>query len=365
MNSDFNFNRVMKAKEQIELVNGDELLAELVETVKKYIVADEEIIIVVVLWCIMTWCMNIVYYAPILHITSSEKQSGKTRLLNIIKRLSYDPEIISSITKAALSRKISDYHSTMLFDKLEKSFLRQKNVVDIFVSGFIKGSGSIAYCTGVENKPKSYNTWGAKAICSLGTLPKEIDAISIVLPLKRKLANETIKDVIYSAPEVWKGLRNKIDKFVEKNKEIIATIEVSPVEELTDKANDCWNSLFRIAQAAGGDWFERVKKAAISLTGKNAKESNNIKLLKAISIVFEEKQVDNIGSVELCTILNEQYSDLKILNKGIEVTPIRLANSLKEYGLRPDTVTLNGGKKLKGYKLKQFTNIFNKYLQDD
>lgn len=130
-----------------DLVNGDELLVELVETVKKYIVADEEIIIVVVLWCIMTWCMNTVYYAPILHITSSERQSGKTKLLNILKRLSYEPEIVSSITKAALSRKISDYQNTMLFDKLEKSFLSQKNVVDIFVSGFIKGSGSIAYCS--------------------------------------------------------------------------------------------------------------------------------------------------------------------------------------------------------------------------
>lgn len=370
MNSDFNkkglnFNREMIAKQDMELVNGDELLTELVETVKKYIVADEEIIIVVVLWCIMTWCMNTVYYAPILHITSSERQSGKTRLLNILKRLSYNPEIVSSITKAALSRKISDYQNTMLFDKLEKSFLSQKNVVDIFVSGFIKGSGSIAYCSGTDNKPKSYNTWGAKAICSLGTLPKEIDAISIVLPLKRKLANETIKDVISSEFEVWEGLRNKIDKFVEKNKEIIATIEISPVGELTDKANDCWNSLFRIAQVAGGNWFERVKKVALLLTGEDEKESNNIKLLKAISIIFEEKQIDTISSKELCAILNEKYSDLKILNKGIEFTPRYLANSLKEYGLKPNTVTFNGGKKLKGYKLKQFNNIFNKYLQDD
>lgn len=368
MNSDFykrNFshNREIKAKEYTKLVNGDELLVELVETVKQYIVADDEVITVLVLWCIFTWCMDIVYYAPILHITSSEKQSGKTKLLNITKRLTCSPKIVSSITKAALFRKVSERQDTLLFDKLEKTFLKQKDVINMFVSGFIDDGRSIICCIGKGNDPKPYCTWGAKAICSLGMLPKEINAVSIVLPLKRKSKNEKIIDIISSNPEIWNKLTNKIAKFVEDNKEMIATIEVPYVEELTDTLNDYWSSLFKIALTVNVNWFEKAKKAAISLTcGDHQIEGSNIELLKAIKTIFDEKQERNISSDELCITLNKQHPNLKILNKGKELTPRGLANILKEFSITPNTVNLSSNKKRKGYKLKQFTDIFDNYL---
>lgn len=367
MNSDFykkefNSKREKQAKYHTDAVDGNELLTELVETVKKYVITDNEIIVVVVLWCILTWCMDMVYYAPILHITSCEKQSGKTKLLNILKRLSFSPEIVSSITDAALFRKISEHQNTLLFDQLGKDFLKHKKVKDIFVNGVINDGRTSSCCVGKDNNPKPYRLWGAKAICSLGVLPKEMNAFSIVLPLRKKLKNERIIDIISSNPEIWDKLIAKIARFVENNKGVIATIEVPCVEELTDTMNDYWSPLLKIALSAGENWFERAKKAAISLTGEDETENNNIELLKVIKTIFDEKQGNNIGSDELCTILNEQYPALKNLNKGKELIPRGLANILREFGISSKTVNLSSNKKLKGYQVKQFTDIFNKYL---
>lgn len=347
-------------------INGIELLNEIKETIQKYIVADDEVIIAVTLWCVFTWYIDEVFYAPIVNITSPEKESGKSKLLNILQRLSFKPQLICSTSKAALFRTISEYQYTLLFDDLNNSFLKNRDVISIFVNGFTKDNRLIVRCNGELNTPRPYETWGAKAICSTGIISEQLSSVSISLPLKRKLRTEDVKDVISSDPKIWEELKQKIARFVADTKDQLNNIDVPKLEELSDRANDCWQSLFKIALVAGDHWFNMAKKAAILLTDvdKGAK-SYQVELLTTIKDIFVVYKDSKISSKELCDLLNNhQQANIKIWNNGKEIEPIYLAYILKKFGIKPKVMRIGENKTKRGYELKQFTDIFNRYLQE-
>ena len=45
---------------------------------------------------------------------------------------------------------------------------------------------------------------------------------------------------------------------------------------LSDRTADAWESLFAIADLAGGDWPQRARKAALALSGEHVVEDDNI-----------------------------------------------------------------------------------------
>jgi uncharacterized protein DUF3631 len=60
---------------------------------------------------------------------------------------------------------------------------------------------------------------------------------------------------------------------------------------LNDRAEDVWESLIAVADAAGGDWPARARAAAVKLSGEaedNAAESVLVRLLSDMREVFGE-----------------------------------------------------------------------------
>ena len=52
------------------------------------------------------------------------------------------------------------------------------------------------------------------------------------------------------------------------------------------------------------------------------------------------------------------------LNKGLPMTPHQLAKRLSDYGIKSGTIRV-GVNTLKGFKLEQFTEVFNRYLSGE
>ena len=87
-------------------VDGAELLNELRDTVREYVVCSDHKIIAVVLWIVATWFEPAAQVAPILNIRSPINRCGKTTLLDIVGKLSKRALMAASITPAALFRTI-------------------------------------------------------------------------------------------------------------------------------------------------------------------------------------------------------------------------------------------------------------------
>lgn len=89
-----------------EPINGAELLNEIDQIIRRFIVCQPETARASALWIAMTWFMDVVHVAPLAVITAPEKRCGKTQLLELIGKMSYRPMFASSITPAALFRSV-------------------------------------------------------------------------------------------------------------------------------------------------------------------------------------------------------------------------------------------------------------------
>jgi len=64
-----------------------DLLGELVQFVRRFVVLDDEQCDAIALWVLHTHCFAAARRTPYLAITSAEAESGKTRLLEVLERI--------------------------------------------------------------------------------------------------------------------------------------------------------------------------------------------------------------------------------------------------------------------------------------
>ena len=66
-----------------------------------------------------------------------------------------------------------------------------------------------------------------------------------------------------------------------------------PVE---DRAADTWEALFAIAELAGGEWPERVRKACLALTGEDPEDGRiSTQLLADLKEIWDDSE-DRLSS---------------------------------------------------------------------
>ena len=73
----------------------------------------------VALWVVHTHAFQAAECTPYLSINSAEKQSGKTRLLEVLELLVARPWLTGRVTAAALIRKVARDTPTLLLDETD------------------------------------------------------------------------------------------------------------------------------------------------------------------------------------------------------------------------------------------------------
>ncbi len=88
--------------------DGAILLDEVMLFVRRFVVLSNEQLIAIALWVGHTHAMEAADATPYLNVTSAEKRSGKTRLLEVLELLVARPWRTGRTSAAALVRKIDD-----------------------------------------------------------------------------------------------------------------------------------------------------------------------------------------------------------------------------------------------------------------
>jgi hypothetical protein len=130
---------------------------------------------------------------------------------------------------------------------------------------------------------------------------------------------------------------------------------------IEDRTADCWEPLLAIADAAGSDWPERARAAAVYLTGAAVDDtaSSGVELLAHIRDAFLE--ADKIWTDTLLRRLCErQESPWKDI-KGRQLNDRGLADMLRPYGIRSKDIRLDGLVR-KGYNRADFADAWRRYL---
>ncbi|WP_445680897.1 DUF3631 domain-containing protein [Radicibacter daui] len=340
-----------------------ELLDDMCDTMRRFIVCDPGVLKAVALWAAFTWLIDKVQVAPLLVITAPEKRCGKSMLLSLLKRLVRRPLPAANITTAATFRALAGWKPTLLIDEADTFLGGNAELRGILNSGQTRDFAYSLRIEGDSRELMAYGTWGAKAIAGIGHLEGTIMDRSIVVELRRKREGEVVEKLRHAEPEDFERLARMLARFAQDAGEMIGAMRPDAPVELNDRAQDNWEPLLAIADHAGGHWPETARAAALQISGKESEAlSVSAELLSDIRDIFERLGCDKITTVDLLAALNaNETAPWSTYNKGEPLTPRNLAKLLGEYRIRPRNISLKGTSP-KGYLTSNFEDAFGRYL---
>lgn len=348
-----------------EPVNGAILFDDVLNTLQNHVIADDETLYAATLWIAMTWMVDYCTVLPLAVITAPEKGCGKTTLLTTMGRMVYKQLPVSNISPAAMFRTIEAYRPTLLLDETDASFKDNEELRGLVNSGHTRDAAYVLRVVGDEHEPRVFSTWCPKLLCGIGRLPPTIESRAIILKMRRKTKGESVKNIRHSPIEMFADLKSKLARWSEDNATAFANLH--PIMEGLDNRNaDNYEPLLALAMLADDEWVKRIKVAAYALCTEDSDNlSVNEELLQDIRKIFELHGKEQIKTVDLLTELcRDDDAPWKTYNRGKEFSSRQLAKRLAEYGIKSKNMRL-GSSVQKGYELKQFLDVFSRYLDNN
>ena len=131
--------------------------------------------------------------------------------------------------------------------------------------------------------------------------------------------------------------------------------------ELPDRAADAWEPLLAIADAPGGTWPARARRAAIVLhAGRQQDDSLGLRLLSDVRLIFGTRGVERIFTFDLIAAL-EADDEGPWASVRFPLTPHRLSKLLQPFEIEPKQLRI-GSSNQKGYEREAFVDAWERYL---
>jgi uncharacterized protein DUF3631 len=287
------------------------------------------------LWIVHSHLMDIWESTPRIAFLSAEPSSGKTRALEVTELLVPRPVAAVNVSPAYLFRKIGAEEGvpTILYDEIDTVFgpkaKENEEIRALLNAGHRKGAvAGRCVVHGKTVKTEEIPAYSAVALAGIGWLPDTILSRSVIIRMRRRKVGERIE----------------------------------PFRRRIHEAADVWESLIAIADAAGGEWPGLARKAAVALVAvsKEAEASLGVLLLIHVKAVFgdAEQLSTDVLLHRLQEIDEAPWSDLK----GKPLNDRGLASRLRQYGIRPQTIRIDGETTRRGYRRQDFLDVWSRYV---
>ena len=348
--------------------DGAETLALVHTTLIRYVVFPcPEAADAVTLYAAATHAMPELEFAARLVLKSPVRRCGKSRLLDVLGQLVHQPLITSDISAAALVRSVSEDHPpTIMLDEADATFGRA-----------LKGDEKAEHLRGILNagfgRDRPYTRWdittrgledcptfAMAVLAGIGSMPDTIEDRAVVLTMRRKAPGEAAsKYRIRRDKAKVKKVGGQLHEWVRPRAKELADAEPDMPQGLNDRAEDVWEALVAVADAAGGPWPARARVAARVLSDEAEEDAaDSLRLLADLRDVFgqQDKLWTRTILAKLHDIPEAPWGDWY----GHPLKDRELAKLLKPYGIRSRDVR-TGADNLKGYYREQFIQEWRSY----
>jgi 5S rRNA maturation endonuclease (ribonuclease M5) len=356
-----------------ELDEVGRLVDELIEYLTRFVVLDPVQAIAIALWLVHTHVFGAAEATPYLQVTSAEKRSGKSRLLDVLEPVVAKPWRVISPTEATLFRYIDAEQPTLLIDEYDTIFSRKdhEGLRAILNAGFQPGTPVPRVVgDGHHRQVEMFNVYCPKAMAGIGTLPDTVADRSIKIELKRRKATEQVDRARRRLlRDAGQALRARLEAVAPALIPRLAEAAPEIPDELDDRAADIWEPLLAIADLGGEAWGRRARQAAVALaTGESREEdSRGLMLLRDIRRVLVGLGVSRISTAVLIRELAadeespwaEWWDERE--EKPAKGSQRELARLLKPYGVQSRTLRIDGAQ-AKGYECADFRDAWARYL---
>ena len=353
---------------------GAELLDRAVEFLLRFVVfSNRHQAVALALWVLHTHAFEAADATPYPLITSPEKRSGKSRLLEVLELLAAKSWRVSGVSEAVLFRKIKKDVPTLLLDEIDSIFATYAEKTEplrgIINAGNRRG-GFVARCVPPNHETEDFSVFCPKSLAGIETrrLPETIRDRSIPIRMQRK-RNEKVERFRYRvAKDEADGLRAEIAAWAQEHLDPLRDLYPDLPDGLNDRAAEGWEPLLAIAEIVGGDWVEKAHAAAVALSADVDVEDDSwgVQLLTDLRRVWD---LDELGA----TLFSSEMCDrLKGLEDGpwrswgknrkqVGLTPRDLATFLRRYGIKSRSVRV-GERTAKGYHYEELVDVWERYV---
>jgi hypothetical protein len=348
-------------------------LADRVVTVlRRYIVFTfEEQAWALALWVLHTYVFGLFDTTPYLDVSSPAKQSGKSRLLELLSMLAARPWPLIEGSAAVLFRKVSKTRPTLLVDEVDATFGKKAELTQdiraIFDSGWRPGF-PVARCVGKNHEPTDFEVFCPKAFAGLAGLPDTVKDRTVLIELRRKARHERTERMRLSKVKVELApLAEDLAAWSKGAEDGLVGAEPELPEPLSDRQQDTWEVLVAIADHAGGDWPARARQAAVKLSAEHDANDRSVLLLEHCRDAFADH--DRLATAVLLHALVDRGDDSPWADwwgRDVEAGELkgpgsRLARMLKPYGIEPRPIRL-GTEVMRGYQAADFADAWDRML---
>jgi uncharacterized protein DUF3631 len=336
----------------------------------RYIVMDEPKLLIAALWAIHTHCAPAFDQTPYLAVTSPEKQCGKSRFMEVMELLVYEPWMTVLPSEAVVFRKIHVDRPTLLLDETDAIFNlkngdKYEGLRAMLNAGHRNGA-TVPRCLSAGEKFVNFRVYCPKMLAGIGTLPETVADRSVPIRLQRKKADEPVerwkrRD---AAPEAER-LVARIEEFVDVNREALMDAAPAMPDELSDRMQEGCEPLIAIAERLDAGSAGRDALVAL-LSGErvDSQETVRLRLLRDLRTVFAAHAPSRAAFTEsLLDALHEIEESGWHHYYGHEFDARDLANLLRHYDVHSTTVRQRGSANpRKGYRRADLEPVWERYL---
>jgi hypothetical protein len=347
--------------------------ATLVKNIEAFIqrfvtLADSAYTLPLALWVINTYLWEQFDVCPYLVVTAATKQSGKTRLAEILSFMSRNSSFSGSMTAAAMYTEIERRKPTLFMDEAEAlSSEAQSRLTAILNSGYRKGQ-TVKVLRGAE--VEEFSTYGPKVFILIGDVRDTLRDRSIVVYMKRGEPKERFKYDAVKAEGAAIGAEIEALGTLKRELLYIAYSDFEGLDFLTDRDEELWTPLFVIASLLCPERIAELKRIAVDMATEKTQDARRyVNMQEAEGAALDDQYAKRLIR-DLLTCFNGSHPNLSSAEavkrlrdldlgpwrkfRGEGITQNSLADMLSRFGLAPVNVRTGKGRKdnpiLKGYK---------------
>lgn len=346
-------------------VDSGKLLEALVQVLTRYVVLPAGAATAVALWIMLAYAIDAIWILPILVLTSPVMRCGKTTLLRLLQALVRRPLLAANVSSAALFRVVEKFTPTLLADEGDTWVKLNDELRGLLNAGHTRSTAVVVRVVGDDYEPRLFSTWCAKAIALVGKLPATLEDRAIVIPMRRAAPGERVEELREDRLGAeMEQLRRAAMRWTADHLDALRRADPVMPDGLHARAADNWRPLLEIADLAGGEWPQRARQAAVTLSGlvEEADTSPAVRLLTDIWTVFTEQHVDRLPTEALLEALHGlPESPWREWRRGKPLSASQLAGLLRGFEIRPGVVRI-GDRTPRGYTLEGMADALTRYL---
>ena len=354
-----------------EPVKGEDLIEELVEAIRSFVMLSEDDAFIVALWVLFTWVFeHVAETNPYLRVISATPECGKSTLLKVLRWLARSAWLLARLSPSSFSRAMSNERRTLLLDEGD-AFLHENEIMRNLLDGASDPDTAIVSVVekaGDNWKPIELNLFVPIAIASIGPLRKmeTVESRGIATHLQRATGAELKKlekARRLTLKVVLEPLAQKCARWAKDNADTIKNGKRPEFPDtMSGREMDKWEPLVMIACALSKEAEKLANDIALKVSGARADDGRTVGILLLVDLqgpaLFENPKTTFQSTSAILEELHKlEHRPWPAFGRGQQpINSIQLARMLKPFGIYP---TSDG--KTRGYKRSDFEDAFMRY----